>query len=161
MTSFPWCPLILPVSRWSFLVWAGSFPGPWGHWVCSRLSRRAAACVCRHLYNVNIKADPGSAERVQPHTHPAQAFCARLTGEETLGAEVATGHRELRHQRLGSREIQLVEEAKTFPRPPNHPFPGKIRTSYTPRGQGSGWGRPQPLVYKAWEGWRREVKTCQ
>lgn len=79
---------------------------------------------CGRLYKINIKADAGSPERVRPHTHPAQAFCARLTGEETLGTEVAAGHRELRHQRLASGEMQLVEEAKPFPHPPNCPLPG-------------------------------------
>lgn len=114
-------------------MWAGSFPGPWGHWICSRLSRSAAACVCRHLYKVNIKADADCAERVQPHTHPAQASCTWLTGAQTLGAEVSVEHRGLRRQRLGSGEMQLVEEAKTFPHPPNRPFPGNPGL-LTPRG---------------------------
>lgn len=51
-------------------------------------------CCCRrcgHLYKINIKVDAGSPERVRPHIHPAQAYCARLTGEETLGAEVRAG----------------------------------------------------------------------
>lgn len=84
-------------------------------------------CCCRrcgHLYKINIKVDAGSPERVRPHIHPAQAYCARLTGEEALGAEVAMGHRELRRQPLASGEMQLAEEAKPFPHPPNCPFPG-------------------------------------
>lgn len=119
-------------------------------WILPRLLRSLALiqveqeCCCRRcgrLYKINIKADAGSPERVRPHTHPAQAYCARLTGEEALGAEVAVGHGELRRQRLASGEMQLTEEAKPFPRPPNCPFPER-GTSYTPQGQGSGWGRP-------------------
>ena len=86
------------------------------------------------LYNMKV-----TLLSPEPLIHPGQAFCAQLTGEATLGGEVTLGHRELRRHRLGSRETQFVGEARSLS------LSWEPQTSYTPRGQDSGWGGKGPF----------------